>query len=32
LPDADGWGDHWHDIYNEELEKLEAEGLLERKI
>jgi len=27
----DGWGDHWHEISKEELERLEIEGLLERK-
>jgi len=28
---VDGWGDHWQDISKEELEKLEVEGLLERR-
>jgi hypothetical protein len=25
------WGDHWHDVTGEELEKLEVEGMLERR-
>ena len=28
---VDGWGDYWHKITKEELEKLEVEGLLERR-
>jgi hypothetical protein len=28
---VDGWGVHWRDISKEELEKLEVEGLLERR-
>jgi len=28
---VDGWGDHWQDI-SKKLEKLEVEGLLERKM
>jgi hypothetical protein len=28
---VDGWGDRWRDISTKELEKLEVEGLLERR-
>ena len=28
---VNGWGDHWRDIPKKELEKLEVEGLLERR-
>jgi hypothetical protein len=28
---VENWGDHWRDIPTKELEKLEVEGLLERR-